>query len=201
MSFNLNFPAKNAEVQQLQLETGEMLFVLGANGTGKSSLMFLFNRQNHGHTRKISAHRQTWMNSDALDMTPSAKIETEQSIYNEDRKQRSLYRDDYAAQRASMTIYDLIDAENVRARGMAAAYDAGEVDRLAEIAKGEVPITVINELLYQSNIPITVTIRANERVMASKNGGPEYSAAQLSDGERNALLIAGNVLTAPLAGC
>ena len=198
MPFNLNFPAKNAEVQQLQLETGEMLFVLGANGTGKSSLMFLFNRQNHGHTRKISAHRQTWMNSDALDMTPSAKIETEQSIYNEDRKQRSLYRDDYAAQRASMTIYDLIDAENVRARGMAAAYDAGEVDRLAEIAKGEAPITVINELLYQSNIPITVTIRANERVMASKNGGPEYSAAQLSDGERNALLIAGNVLTAPL---
>ena len=43
-----------------------------------------------------------------------------------------------------MTIYDLIDAENVRARGMAAAYDAGEVDRLAEIAKGEAPITIIN---------------------------------------------------------
>ena len=136
MPFNLNFPAENAEIQQLQLETGEMLFVLGANGTGKSSLMFLFNRQNHGHTRKISAHRQTWMNSDALDMTPSAKIATEKSIYNEDRNQSSRYRDDYAAQRASMTIYDLIDAENVRARGMAAAYDAGEVDRLAEIAKG-----------------------------------------------------------------
>jgi hypothetical protein len=33
--------------------------------------------------------------------------------------------------------------------------------------------------------------------MASKDGGPEYSAAELSDGERNALLIAGNVLTAP----
>ena len=33
--------------------------------------------------------------------------------------------------------------------------------------------------------------------MATKNGGPEYSAAELSDGERNALLLAGNVLTAP----
>lgn len=33
--------------------------------------------------------------------------------------------------------------------------------------------------------------------MVSKDGGPEYSAAELSDGERNALLIAGNVLTAP----
>ena len=96
-----------------------------------------------------------------------------------------------------MTIYELIDAENVRAREIAAAYDAGEMDRLAEAATIEAPIAVINELLLQSNIPIKITIRANERVMASKNGGPEYSAAQLSDGERNALLIAGNVLTAP----
>ena len=96
-----------------------------------------------------------------------------------------------------MTIYELIDAENVRARAMAAAYDAGEMDRLDETAKVEAPITVINELLQQSNIPIKITIRANERVMASKNDGPEYSAAELSDGERNALLIAGNVLTAP----
>ena len=197
MLFNLNFPAQNAEVQQLQLEAGEMLFVLGANGTGKSSLMFLFNMNNFGNTRKISTHRQTWMNSDALDMTPSGKVQTEQNIHSQDQTQRSRYRDDYAAQRASMTIYELIDAENIRARAMAAAYDAGEMDQLAETAKGEAPITVINELLQQSNIPIKITIRANERVMASKNGGPEYSAAELSDGERNALLIAGNVLTAP----
>ena len=61
----------------------------------------------------------------------------------------------------------------------------------------ESPVTVINELLQQSNIPITITIQANERVMASRNAGPQYSAAQLSDGERNALLIAGSVLTAP----
>ena len=197
MTFKLNFPTQNAEVQQLQLEAGEMLFVLGANGTGKSALMFLFNQQNRGRARKISAHRQTWMNSDALDMTPSAKVQTERNIQNDDRNQRSRYRDAYAAQRASMTIYELIDAENVRAREMAAAYDADDMERLAETAMVEAPITVINELLQQSNIPIKITIRANERVMASKNGGPEYSAAELSDGERNALLIAGDVLTAP----
>ena len=95
-----------------------------------------------------------------------------------------------------MTIYELIDAENVRARAMAAAYDTGDMDQLAEHAKVEAPITVINELLYQSNIPIKISVKENERVMARKDGGPEYSAAELSDGERNALLIAGNVLTA-----
>ncbi len=197
MPFNLNFHAQNNEDYQLQLGAGEILFVLGANGTGKSSLMFLFNQNNQGRTRKISAHRQTWMNSDTLDMTPANKIQTEINVKNEDQNQHSRYRDTYAAQRASMTIYELIDGENVRARKIAAAYDAGEMDRLAEAASVEAPIAVINELLQQSNIPIKITIRANERVMASKNGGPEYSAAQLSDGERSALLIAGNVLTAP----
>ncbi|PKP85046.1 MAG: hypothetical protein CVT80_04805 [Alphaproteobacteria bacterium HGW-Alphaproteobacteria-2] len=197
MPFNLNFPTQNAEVSQLQLEPGQMLFVLGANGTGKSSLMHRFAQQNDGQTRKISAHRQTWMNTDALDMTPAAKVQTEKHIQNEDRQQQSRYRDQFAAQRASMTIYELIDAENVRARSITAAFDAGNMEEATEAAKVEAPITVINELLRQSNIPITITIRANERVMASKDGGPEYSAAELSDGERNALLIAGNVLTAP----
>jgi len=197
MPFNLGFPAQDAAASQLQLESGQMLFVLGANGTGKSSLMHRFAQQNAGRTRKISAHRQTWMNTDTLDLTPAAKVQTERNIQNEDTSQHSRYRDSYAAQRASMTIYELIDAENVRARTIAAAFDAGNIAAAIEGAKVEAPITIINELLKQSNIPITISIRTNERVMASKNGGPEYSAAELSDGERNALLIAGNVLTAP----
>ena len=76
MPFNLIFPSQNAPIQQRQLKAGEIIFVLGANGTGKSSLMFLFNQQNLGRARKISAHRQTWMKSDALDMTPSIEKDT-----------------------------------------------------------------------------------------------------------------------------
>ena len=197
MSFDLTFPSPNADPQQLRLDAGEMLFVLGANGTGKSSLMFHFSNQHRGRARKISAHRQTWMNSDSLDMTPSTKVQTEKHIRNDDQNAQSRYRDSYAAQRASMTIYELIDAENVRARAIAAAYDARDPAALDEAGKVEAPITVINELLLQSNLPIQIKIEANERIVASKHGGPEYSAAELSDGERNALLIAGNVLTAP----
>ena len=197
MTFNLKFPTQDAATPALQLSVGEILFVLGANGSGKSNLMYRFNRQNLGRARKIAAHRQTWMNSDLLDMTSSTKVQTEQHIQNEDRHEQSRYRDSYASQRASMTIYELIDAENNRARSMAAAYDAGDMDRLEKVAKADAPITIINEILKQSNIPIKIMIRNNERLMASKNGCPEYSAAELSDGERNALLIAGNVLTAP----
>ena len=197
MPFNLTFPSPNNNNRQLQLEAGEMLFVLGANGTGKSSLMFHFSNQHRGHVRKITAHRQTWMNSDALDMTPAIKVQTEKHIQNDDRNIQSRYRDAYAAQRASMTIYEIIDAENIRARAIAAAYDARDMEGLDEAGKVEAPIAVINELLRQSNLPIKITVKADERIVASKNGRPEYSAAELSDGERSALLIAGNVLTAP----
>ena len=96
-----------------------------------------------------------------------------------------------------MTIYELIDAENIRARRIAALVDGGDLSAAADAAKKEAPITVINELLRHSNIPITISIHENERVMASKGEEPAYSAAELSDGERNALLIAGSVLTAP----
>ena len=119
MAFDISFPVKNANAPTSQLALGEALFVLGPNGTGKSSLMLHFATNNPGNSRRISAHRQTWMNTDALDMTPASKLQTEQDIRNRDHQQQSRYRDDYAAQRASITIYDLIDAENVRARGIA----------------------------------------------------------------------------------
>lgn len=120
------------------------------------------------------------MNSDALDMTPSAKLQAERNIQNTDQQIQSRYRDDHAAQRASMTIYELVDSENVRARRIAALVDDGDMEAAAEASKQAAPITVINELLRQSNIAITISIRENERVMASKYGGSEYSAAQLS---------------------
>lgn len=197
MSFPIHFPCTNPALAQLQLEAGEMLFVLGANGVGKSSLMHRFTNQNRPNVRKIAAHRQTWMSSDTLDMTPAKKAQTEQNIQNEESQEHSRYKDTYGAQRASIIVFQLIDAENVRAREIAADVTEGRLLDATTKSKINAPLAVINELLRLSNIPISIAIRANERVMASKDGGPEYSAAQLSDGERNALMIAGEVLTAP----
>ena len=197
MPFNLNFPAQNKRFSQLQLEPGKMLFVLGANGAGKSSLMSRFTRQNQPSVRKIAAHRQTWMKTDAVDMTPARKVQTEKYIQDADTFYRSTFQDEYAAERASMTIYELVDAENIWARKIAAEVASGDMEAAKEAAKIKAPISIISELLRQSNIPISISIQANERVMARKDGHPEYSATELSDGERNALLIAGNVLTAP----
>ncbi|MCY4674368.1 MAG: hypothetical protein OXD43_11510 [Bacteroidetes bacterium] len=70
-----------------------------------------------------------------------------------------------------MTIYELINAENVRARQIAALVDSGDLEAAAEASKQEAAITIINELLLKSNIPITISIRENERVMRANLAG------------------------------
>ena len=197
MPYSLEFPTQNGGVLAPDLSPGEMLFVLGANGTGKSSLMHHFANNNLRITRRISAHRRTWMNTDTLDMTSAGKLEAQQYIQSEDQSPRSRYRDQYAAQRASMIIYELIDAANARARQIEALFDADELNADAKSSINPPPVAMINELFIQSNLPIQINISADQRLMAEKNGGPEFSATELSDGERNVLLLASSVLTAP----
>jgi predicted ATPase len=47
-----------------------------------------------------------------------------------------------------------------------------------------------------SNLPIEISVEEGQKIVARKNGGNGYSVAELSDGERNAFLIAADVLTA-----
>ncbi len=49
--------------QAIELSKGEYLFVLGANGTGKSSLMLSFYGPNQQQARRIVSHRQNWFQS------------------------------------------------------------------------------------------------------------------------------------------
>jgi ABC-type cobalamin/Fe3+-siderophores transport system ATPase subunit len=174
---------------------GETLFILGANGTGKSSLMQWLYNPHHANARRISAHRQTWFSSNAMNLSPYQKRQLESSIQGGDTSQQARWMDNYAEQRASIAIYDLIDAENVRARLIASAVDGNDIELAKTLSKKDAPIKIINELLRLSNIPIEISVREGDQVVASKCGGIPYSIAELSDGERNALLIAATVLT------
>lgn len=105
------------------------------------------------------------------------------------------WRDPYSVHRTNAALYDLIDAENVRARSIASAVDTGEIDLAKVLSKKDAPIRIINELLQLSNLPIEISVQQNDQIVASKSGGNPYSIAQLSDGERNALLVGAAVLT------
>lgn len=196
MPFQLSIPETGGTPLQLTLEIGQILFVLGANGTGKSSLMQRLSKDHRKDTRWISAHRQSWFQSDSISISPQQKRETEANMRSADGQSESRWKDDFAGQRANMAIYELIEAENIDARAIAKAVRAEDSQLVEKLKKTDSPIRVINELLKASNLPLELSLHENEQVVASKFGSAPYSIAHLSDGERNALLIAANVLTA-----
>jgi ABC-type lipoprotein export system ATPase subunit len=178
----------------ITIDVGEMLFILGANGTGKSSLMQLFALSNH-RIRRITAHRQTWFRSGASEFTGMQRTKFERDLINYDHSPVARWADDIPLQRTQMAIDDLINSENMRSRAISRAYECDDRVELSRLTAKDSAITILNRILRLANLDIVVTIQGYDEIMATKGGGYLYSIAKLSDGERNAILIAANVLT------
>jgi len=194
-SFSFSYKTISGESKTIPLLVGGAIFILGANGTGKSGLVTHISSLNPGTTKRISAHRQTWFTSNTLDLTPTGKAQIESRITNADVQTESRWKDDYHQQRSQITIYNLINAENLLAR-LALKAVRTNFDEAQKIGAQKTPLETLNQLLQLSTLPIAISIADDEKVFATKNGGDAYSIAQLSDGERNAILIATDVLTA-----
>lgn len=195
-TYPLTVALPNNETKTIVVKNGEILYVLGANGTGKSSLITRFFGQHIGSVKRIAAHRQTWFDSNTLDLTPRHRQDLENNVRDQDRQLHARYREWNPAGRANMAIFDLIDADTMQERKIASFVRSGNLEGAAEEAETPSPIEVINELMKLSNIPIRIQVEEGQKITASKNNGPSFSVAELSDGERNAFLIAADVLTA-----
>ena len=195
--YQLDFTGPDNVQRSLKVASGQILFVLGANGTGKSTLMQVFASQNIGQVRRLTAHRQVWFSSDTIDITPQGRQSTETQISHADTQEQSCWRDDIAAARSQAIIFDLINSENVEARDIADAARAGYMDLVKQLASTPSPIAKMNDILHVSNLRFRIEVKEGSSLTAVRDGVEPYSIAHLSDGERNALLTAANVLTAP----
>lgn len=196
MPFTLPITLSDDPDFAVTLEVGTTLFLLGANGTGKSSMLHRFFTANPAASRRITAHRQNWFDPSNISFSPEQKRQNEKNINHTDARPESRWLDHFAAQRPGIAIYEITEAENVRARKIAAAADADDIDLIKQLRKAEAPLKVINELLHLSGLTVQLSIDDTDKVVARRNGGAPYSIAELSDGERNAVLIAASVLTA-----
>jgi ABC-type cobalamin/Fe3+-siderophores transport system ATPase subunit len=194
--FQLSVPTGDGSLTNFTLGIGKILYVLGANGTGKSSLVSRLFSANQQYAKRISAHRQTWFESNTLDMTPRTRLDVGNTFQSQDAHVQARYREWNPSARSTMAIFDLIDADTMQERKIAAFVRAGHDAAAKKEAQDPSPIQVINELMRLSNLPIEVSLEEGQKIVARKNGGQGYSVAELSDGERNAFLIAAEVLTA-----
>jgi ABC-type cobalamin/Fe3+-siderophores transport system ATPase subunit len=194
--YNFNIPTSSNVQLNIPLKEGKALFVLGANGTGKSTLMYNLFQQNFNHAKRILAHRQMWFLSNSMTVTSSQKKTTEQHMKTRDNQIDSRWKDDYSSTRPDISIFDLINSENIRAREITSYVDLKDISSAEKASNIQSPLKTINELLELSNIPIVISLGENDELFASKYNGTPYSVAELSDGERNVLLICSDVLTA-----
>lgn len=195
--FNTTVTLIGGNTLALPVALATPLFVVGPNGAGKSGLMQALYRQNLANAVRISAQRQTWMESNFVPFTPQNKAETEANTKSQDSHNTARYKEWNAQARSGLVIADLINADNELSRKVRIAVVEGDNANAAKIASSPPPLDVISELFATSGIPIKLSIEENSAIVASKLGGNSYSIAALSDGERAALLIAGTVLTAP----
>ncbi len=194
--FELDIPKFDQSSLKVPVRLGEIVYFVGANGTGKSALITRLFNVYHNEAKKISAHRQTWFRSNSADLTGANRASFENSIKAQDAQFESRYRMENSERRVSVALYDLIDAQTTRALEITGYVDEGKSRQAEKASQNPSVLNQINSLLALSNIPISIDLVEHQSLVARKGGSEPYSIAELSDGERNAFLIAAEVLTA-----
>ena len=195
---NWNIPQISGQPLQITLEANDRLFMVGANGAGKSALIqYLISSSQGAKIKRISAHRQTWFQSGSIDLTPQSRRQFDQQDIQQEIQYQSRWRDYHAQQRQSAVLFDLVAKENTRARSIARHVDNGNTEKAKKTsAESTSPFEQLNELLRIATLAITLENSNDEEILARhRDSSAPFSIAQMSDGERNAAIIAATVLT------
>ena len=98
----------------------------------------------------------------------------------------------------SKPLFEVLARENQRAREIANSIDGGEWQRAKDQASElDSPISSVNRILQQSGLKISVSVGPNGKLLTHNQEDVSYDLAHASDGERNAVVTATTVLTAP----
>ena len=188
----------NSNPIKLSLKNGDQLFIVGANGSGKSALMqrFVLNLPKD-RAKRITAHRQTWFSSGSIDLTPANRQEYDKQNRSYDRNYESRWKVYNPGWNLSVALFDLVAKENTRARAITRQVDNDNCEKAVEIsAESSSPFDGINELLSLATFTVTIENSNDRDLLARHLKGQSFSIAEMSDGERNAMVIAAQVITA-----
>ena len=200
---------------ELGLESGKHIFVVGANGSGKSALLqhcvFHLYRHYRDHMEDkykwITAHRRNWFESGSVSLTHENR-----RSYADGKRQHSMessmrWRDDYQSEDIAMVIFDLVAKDNDRNRQVTAYCMGGDSSKAKEISPeqinesfGQSPLEQINKLFRDGRLMTQLEYTDAQGFRARHENGAIFGIERMSDGERSAMIMASQVITAP-RGC
>ena len=182
----------------LTLKNGDQLFIVGPNGSGKSTLIQHFVPVlPPERIKRITAHRQTWFHSGSVDLTPTAREFNKMQIRMYDISSEARWKDDCPGSKLSIVLFDLVVKENNRARAITHHVDNRNLQEAEKISE-ELPSSFdeINALLSLATLQVKIEESNDQHLLARHSNKQSFSIAEMSDGERNAMIIAADVITA-----
>jgi len=189
----LNIRATGQPDFQVQLTQGQSLFVLGANGTGKSRLMHHFFKQ-HPSALRITGHRQVFLQSEEITLNQS-KASAEDNQRKAEVQESAVWKEDNSWLKNMLTMTRFIDAINQCNSEQIEAYEAHDETRI-EGLKENSPLKKLNQIFMGAGFGIRFSLNNGSDLQARKDSSQPYPVARLSDGERNALFLACDILIA-----
>ena len=191
-------PRTSGESLPISLQAGDCLFIVGPNGSGKSALIqHLVSSYKGQNVRRISAHRQTWLGSGSLDLTPLGRKEFGEQNTDIEKNYEALWQEYNSEVKQAAVLFDLVAEENTRARTITSFVDGSDLEGASKRAAESVSaFTQLNDLLSLGTLLITLENSKDQEILARRrNADTSYSISQMSDGERNAAMMGATVLT------
>ena len=195
-----NISRTSGEPLSIPLKFGEQIFVVGANGSGKSALLqnLASLQTNKLRIRWITAHRQLWLNSGNITLTPHNRREFDKNLRSHDVQPDARWKDHHSGQRQAAVLFDLVANENDRARSIAHHIDNRSPEEALRVSsESAAPFAQVNELLALGTLTVSIENSKGEEILVQHgNGGGKFSIEKMSDGERSAVIMAAEVITA-----
>ena len=132
----------SGEPIKLGLENGKQIFVVGANGSGKSALLqncvfHLYQRDSDHSEEKykwIMAHRRIWFESGSVNVTHQSRLSYGNQIRHSSMDAEMRWRDNYQSENISTVLFDLVAMDHDRNRQVADFCMEGDGTKTKEIS-------------------------------------------------------------------
>lgn len=190
----LDVPTSSGQQLTISPLPGHPIVVVGPNGSGKSALSAYLQTRAQVPVNRIFAHRRIWLNSAAPELPAADLLNWVQSFAHWDVQPQSRWREQNEQARLSSIINDVLNRQNYVDGLIGEAVRKGQS---LEQIQTQGPLQVLNTILESSGLNINIGVGENGGLVCTGRGGSRYSAAEMSDGERAALLLASDVLVAP----
>jgi ABC-type lipoprotein export system ATPase subunit len=201
--FQIEFKTFASLPFSVEFTPGRITFLMGANGTGKSTLMDAISRQNSRNVSRIYAHRNVTLDSSSVSLTGNVREQFDSTLRHIFSDISYRYKNDYNSQTVNTQLYDIHAAETKFSIDQLRKINSADPRTDAGLAvwdssrKSLSPFQRVERILNAAGLRFSLEVDERGTIKVIRAGHKPYGIQELSDGERSAFLLAATIIAAP----